>query len=304
MSDSEKQAKSFTGLSYSKKNGSAECTDNSIRYRENNKTIENDSADEISIIDPVCNSKNLDSTFDPSRSPDTKLIKNTQENLTNKIPDSSKNLLQSKLFPSANDDKIVILVPNDPSKVSIKKSCINLLDTTPPPARAIKKTTIFPEEIEDWNTKSSGPKKSSLSPSQPSKYQKSEVGEKVIRVKKYENQHDKLSSLSRLKEKYANKKTKETRGRKDSKIETETDKHELYQFKEPIKSFTGIFIRSTQKDLELKLREFLRKSATSKLNSYEFSADSETTKVFGLSELKYSDISMFVQKNSIMTVSE
>ena len=192
-------------------------------------------------------------------------------------------------------------------KAAIKKSCIDPSQQHLPNMRAVKKSCIAEHEkdFEEIQYNRSNFKIKPLSEKRniferPSKYKKIERDNKTLRIKRAEDTIDKLSTLITMRENFLTKKSSEITTLDDSAHTLNPNStSNTYKFLPSLQKCTEIFESGSLFFLEQKLKEYLRKNATPKLNSYQLPDTPETLEAFGFTEISYNFFSNFVKNHSI-----
>ena len=172
-------------------------------------------------------------------------------------------------------------------------------------AKAVKKSSIDPNifEFVTKPVKKSVEERSEI-PSRiskdPVKYQKLENNEKFQKIpKKSDSYLDKVSSLATMRERFCTKKITQKPELQQLILDNKNLNDCVYKFKPEIQTCTNIYDEGNLKHLEYKLKDFLRKNSKSKVNSYEFTNNSDLIAGFGCSEIKYNEITSVVKAHSI-----
>jgi hypothetical protein len=177
-------------------------------------------------------------------------------------------------------------------------------------SKAIKKSSLAMNSSElvinsaDLRTRPEKPE----STDRPSKFLKLEKNEKNSRVKKPEKPEEtRLSTLVKMREKFNHNKSSTSQkppipllssSAGSSLVPVDITAQSLYQFSEPLQRLTGLKTAETLGVLESSLRVYLRNNSKVLFNSYDFSENEELCEAFGRKQLKYLEISTFVQLNS------
>ena len=195
----------------------------------------------------------------------------------------------------------------DDQTTPIRKSCFNPLDPLKESLRAVKKSSVSAQDIE--NSEEIDFRDATLyyqplnqekeTNEKPSKYIKIEKETKAMRVKRTEDQMDKVSNLLKMKNQFnGNKKNEYVKDEENIDREQNQVKEDRRKFKAAIAEVIECFEEASIDVLEQKLKEFLRKNSSQKLNSYSFEGNTKMSEAFGCEHILYQSLKDFVFNNT------